>query len=208
MMAYGFKFEDVMNKSILGLCLMLAITPVLAAEIVMDGFKPWTLITGNEQGADTVDLSQVQKGPDVRRAMGAHYFAETMQFSVTENGRPVNKQVDFIISSNDYDCRRAGTYRLRNEEYYSLQATDRTYYRNYVAEGATKWNVVGRDKPQYAIWQVLCKDAVPNGMIDLGKLTGKNRNIYHSEVLNLIRAQIQQEKLQKMQRPVTSQPVR
>lgn len=198
-----------MNKSVLGLCLILATAPAWAAEVVMDGFKPWTLITGNEQGADTVDLSQVQKGPDVRRAIGAHYFAETMQFAVTENGQPVNKQVDFIISSNDFDCRRAGTYRLRSEEYYSLQSADRTYRRNYVAEGTTKWTVAGRDKPQYAIWQVLCKDAAPSGMVDLSRLMGKNHNIYHSEVLNLIRAQIQQEKLQKMQRPIAPmQPVR
>lgn len=190
-----------MRKIAFGFCFMVAIAPALAGEhvvlpgeLVMGEFKPWTLISINDQGADTADLAQALKAGEGRRTIGAHYFPEKIQFNVTENGRQTAKQADFVLSINDFDCRRTSTYRLRNEEYYVLGDMNRTYYRNYIAEGTAKWSVANRDEPQHVIWQVLCKDATPNGMIDLGKFVGKSRDIHHSEVLRLIRNQIHQQK--------------
>lgn len=182
-----------MKSIALGICFAAVAVPALAVEVVMDGYKPWVLITSNDRGADAIDIDQVQSQGEFRRSFGVHYYPETIQFNVIKDGRSLEMRADFVLATNDFDCRRTGTYRLRDEEYYTVSNADPSwiYRNNHIAQGAAKWSVATRDDPQYAIWQVLCKGETPNGMIGLDKFVGKQRNIYHSEVLRLVRNQIQ-----------------
>lgn len=185
-----------MRIIVLGFCFATVAAPALAVEVIMDGYKPWVLITNNDRGADAIDIDQVQSQGEFRRIYGVHYYPATIQFSVMKDGRPVPARADFVLGTTDIDCRSTGTYRLRNEEYYTVNNADPswTYKHSYIVNGTARWSTATRDSPQYVIWQVLCKGATPSGMIGLDKIVGKRFDISHSAVLSRIRNQIQHQK--------------
>lgn len=185
-----------MRIIVLGFCIATVAAPALAIEVLMSGYKPWVLITNNDRGADAIDIDQVQTQGVFHRIQGVHYYPATIQFSATKDGRPVSARADYVLGATDIDCRSTGTYRLRDEEYYTADNTDPswTYKNNYIASGTAKWSIAARDSPQYVIWQVLCKGATPSGMIGLDQFVGKRFDIPHSAVLSRIRNQTQHQK--------------
>lgn len=140
--------------------------------------QSWYLVGGNGRAADVFELGNLPTGGDIVSVRSVLYLTKTEYVE--------HHPVDYVLTTNEFDCRLSGRYRVTSERYFSEHTPDPLF-----ETSQTDWK---RDTNPTSVgirlWNVVCGNLRDNSVFLITDFVNKNKYT-HSDVLKKVHEQAQ-----------------
>lgn len=136
----------------------------------------WYLVGGNSRAADVFELGHMQTTGDIVSVRSVLYLTKAEDIGYGP--------MDYLLTTNEFDCRLNGRYRVTSEQYFAQDTPDPLFetHRNDWKRETNPTSVGMR------LWNVVCGNLRDNSVFLVQDFVGK-QNYTHTDVLKTVRKQ-------------------